>query len=173
MHGSIEKSRLVTSHRGAAGRSLWVAILAGAAAIYAAALMVTVAGDATALSPTNGIERDAARLEQLHRPPMWRVAARAICCGPAALSERDRSLLFCERLASAIRHPASDVDSREYPHIDEFPGRRLVWHWRVRREYRAPPREAAALCRGLFGAETLSSSPEPAPEPQGDLVAAD
>jgi hypothetical protein len=173
MHGSVAKSHLVKSQRDAGGWSYGVVIFAVAAAIYAVAVIATEIDGADVLAPIDRIERDAARLERLHRPRPWLVMARAICCEPAALSERDRSLLFCDRLASAMRHPASDVDAREYPYIDQFPGRRLLWHWRVRREYRVSPREASALCHGLFGAETLLSSPQPSLEPQRDLVAAD
>jgi len=171
MHGSVAKSQLVTSQRDAGGWSYGIAIFAIAAAIYAAAMIATTIDNA--LAPIDRVERDAARLEQLRQPPAWRVAARAICCEPAALSERDRSLLFCDRLASAMRHPGSDVDAREYPHIDQFTGRGLLWHWRVRGEYRAPPREVAALCHGLFGAETLFSSSQPSLEPLGGLASAD
>jgi hypothetical protein len=173
MHGSLAKSQLTESHGDGGVRSLGIAILAAAAAIYATALIVTAIDGADALASTDRIERDAARLERLHQPQPLLVMARAICCEPAALSARDSSLLFCDRLASAMLYPASDVDAREYPHIDQFPGRRLLWHRRVRREYRVPPRDVAALCHGLFGAETLFGSPQPSLEPPESLASTD
>jgi len=170
MHGSVAKSQLLTSRGDAGPWSFWIAILAVAGTIYAAALIVTAVDDAGVLAPADRIERDALRLEQLYRPQPWLVVARAICCERPGLSDGDRSLLFCDRLASAIRHP--DVDAREYPQVDQFTGRRYLWHWRVRREFRVPPREAAAMCHGLFEVETAGWS-RPSPEPQGGLASAD
>jgi len=157
MHAPLAESPLAPSPlaglRGDAGvRSFVIVILAVVATIYAAALIVTAVDDADLLARADRIERDAARLERLHRPQPWLVLARAICCGTLVLREADRSLLFCDRLASALRHPSSESGAREYPWVNQFPGRRFLWHWRVREPFRVPPREVAALCQGLFKA---------------------
>ena len=146
MHGPVAKSQ---SKVGIGP----VAAAAAAAAIYAAAMIVTTVDDADMLAPADRIERDAARLERLHQPPPWLVMVRAICCTPIVLRDSDRALLFCDRLASAMRHPSREIDAREYPWVNQFAGRRFHWHWRVREAYRLAPRDAAALCDGLFSAD--------------------